>query len=103
MESIAEISDNMECLIDKAEHFAKCAVSKKESDNSLAEAYYRIANDLLAHVSLLHTQIVAKIEGYKQTGAEIPKDMQRLYDILHKKHIEHVATIKGMLALYKEM
>ena len=29
--------------------------------------------------------------------------MQMMYDILHRKHIEHAAAVKGMLALYKEM
>jgi hypothetical protein len=28
--------------------------------------------------------------------------MKTLYDILHRKHIEHAAAVKGMLALYKE-
>ena len=29
--------------------------------------------------------------------------MLLLYDILHRKHIENAAVVKGMFALYKEI
>jgi hypothetical protein len=53
-------------------------------------------------MSLLHTQVVAIIDAYKKEKGEPPEAMKLLYEILHRKHVEHVATVKGMLALYKE-
>ena len=103
MKSIQRISDDIECIIDKAERFAKSAIEVKESSPNLADAYYRIATDALTHINLLHTQVVAEINAYKQTGKEVPKEMQILYDMFHKKHIENTAMVKGMLTLFKEM
>lgn len=102
MKIIEELSDKIECLIDMAEKYARCALKYKEERQTLAEAYYRIANDQLAHMSLLHTQVVTIIEEYRKEKGEPPEVMQTLYNILHRKHIEHVATVKGMLSLYKE-
>jgi len=53
-------------------------------------------------MGLLHTQIVAIIDAYKKEKGEPPEGMKLLYEILHRKHIEHAAAVKGMLALYKE-
>ena len=38
----------------------------------------------------------------KEEIKEKPEVMATLYEILHRKHIEHAAAVKGMLALYKE-
>lgn len=40
-------------------------------------------------------------EDRKKEG-EPPEVMKTLYEILHRKHIEHADAVKGMLALYKE-
>jgi len=42
------------------------------------------------------------IDDYKKLKGEIPEGMKTLYDILHRKHIEHLAAVKALLALYKE-
>ena len=103
MKEIEEISDKIECKIKKAEEYAQCALTKKESDASLAETYYKIANGQLEDMNLLHAQVVSKINAYKQQKGQTPQSMKILYDILHHKHIEHAAAVKGMLALYKEI
>lgn len=102
MKIIEQISDKIANEIKYAEEYAKCALSKKEEYPQLAEVYYRIATEKLSHMSLLHTQVVSIIDEYKKTKGEIPQAMQMLYDILHRKHIEHAAAVRGMLALYKE-
>jgi hypothetical protein len=52
-------------------------------------------------MGLLHTQVVAIIDEYKKNKGEPPEGMKTLYNILHRKHMEHAAAVKGMLALYK--
>lgn len=54
------------------------------------------------HMTLLHAQVVSIIDEYRKKNGEPPEAMKTLYDILHRKHIEHATAIKGMLALYKE-
>ena len=102
MEIIQNLSDMIEDEIDDAGKYAECAVRMKKDKPSLAETFYRIANEELVHMTLLHGQVSALIEDYRKNNGEPPSDMLRLYNILHKKHIEDVASVKGMLLLYKE-
>lgn len=103
MKIIEKLSDKISCEISSAEQYAKCALEYKEDRPVLAEAMYKIANGKLEHMGLLHTQVVAIINEYKQSKGQPPEAMKTLYQILHRKHIEHAAAVKGMLALYKEM
>lgn len=102
MKIIEELSDKIEKEIDSAEEYIKCALKHKEDRPQLAETYNRIANEKMAHMNLLHTQVAAIIDAYRKEKGEPPEGMKMLYDILHRKHIEHAAAVKGMIALYKE-
>lgn len=103
MKEIEHISKRIEKEIDNAECYIKDALEQKEYDPILAETSYQLANERLADVNMLHSQVVRLIEGYKKEKGEAPEHMKILYNILHKKHIEHVAIVKGMLSLYKEI
>ena len=102
MKIIEKLSDKIAKEIDCAEEYAKCALNYKEERPQLAEVFYRIANEKIAHMGLLHGQVVAIIDEYRKKEGESPEVMKTLYEILHRKHIEHAAAVKGMLALYKE-
>ncbi len=102
MKIIEELSDMISDEITCAEKYAKNALIYKENMPILSETFYKIANDKIGHMSLLHTQVVTIIDDYKKTNGEPPENMKILYDILHRKHIEHAAIVKGMLSLYKE-
>ena len=102
MKIIECLSDQIADEIDSAEKYARCALEKKEEYPQLAETYYRLANEKLAHMGMLHTQVVAIIDSYRKEKGEPPEHMKMLYEILHRKHIEHAAAVKGMIALYKE-
>jgi len=102
MKDIETVSNTIEEKIDKAEKEIKCALNFRERRPQLAEIYYKAANDELEHVKLFHTQVVAIIDEYNKSGKETPESMKILYEILHRKHIEHMAAVKGMIALYKE-
>ena len=102
MKIIEELSDKIACEIEKAEDYAKCALYYKDERPQLAETFYRIATEKLGHMNLLHGQVVSIIDEYRKKSGEPPATMKTLYEILHRKHIEHAAAVKGMLALYKE-
>lgn len=103
MKIIQELSDKIEKEINSAEEYAKCALNYKEERQPLAEVYYKIANEKMAHMSLLHAQVAMIIDEYRKNKGEPPDGMKTLYEILHRKHIEHAAAVKGMLSLYKEL
>lgn len=102
MKKIEKLSDKIEKEIESAYEYAKCALDAKETDPAIAEVYYKIATNRLNDMGALHTQVVAVITEYRKEHGEPPESMKMLYDILHKKHIESAAAVKGMLALYKE-
>lgn len=102
MKIIEKLCDMIEDELDDAEKYARCALEKKDEYPQLAETFYKIANEEMVHMGLLHTHVVNLISDYRKTKGEPPEAMKTVYDILHRKHIEHAATVKGMLALYKE-
>lgn len=103
MKIIEKLCDKIEHELDDAQEYARCALSYKDGRATLAEVFYQIAEDKMKHMLLLHNQVVAIIEEYRKANGEPPESMKTLYEILHKKHIEHAAAVKGMLALYKEL
>ena len=102
MKIIQKICDNISDEIDYAEDYAKDALYYRENWPQIAEIYYKIANDKLGHINLLHSQVVAIIDDYRKKEGEPPEAMKTLYEIIHHKHIEHLAAVKGILSLYKQ-
>jgi len=103
MKKIEKISNRIEEKIKSAESYARDALACKEEDPILADTYFKIANDEMEHMNVLHTQVTNIISSYRKEVGDPPKEMLLLYDILHKKHIENAAVVKGMFALYKEI
>lgn len=102
MKIIERLSDDIERKIDMAECNARAALELKEEFPVIAETYFKIANQELADMGALHAQVVSIIEDYKKKNGNPPEGMKMLYEILHRKHIQHTATVKSMLSLYKE-
>ena len=104
MEIIKDISKDIEKEINRAECYAKKALKYKTMYPGPAEHYFKAANNALSEItSNLHPAVVELIDNYKKEKGNPPPDMLRLYDILHEMHTEHLAAVKGMLSLYKEM
>lgn len=104
MKIIEEISKDIEKEICSAECYAKKALEYKDSYPAVAEHYYKVATQNVANITTnLHPAVTEIIEAYKKEKGEPPEHMKILYDILHKQQIEHLAAVKGMMALYKDM
>lgn len=101
MKIIEKLSDKITEEVDCAENYIKCALEYKETYPQIADTFYHIANEKLTHMNLLHDQVVNIINSYRKEKGEPPEAMQMLYDILHRKHINHVTAVKGMISLYK--
>lgn len=101
MKIIQELSEMIEEEIEDATKYAKCAIAYKDDNPVLAEAFYKLANEELGHMQILHSQVVTIIEKYKKEKGDLPEAMRMLYEIMHNKHISNAATAKGLLSLYK--
>ena len=98
---IQELSEMIEEEIEDAGKYAKCALANKDKNQSLADTFYKLANEEIGHANALHSQVVSIIDAYKKEKGNPPESMLMLYDIMHKKHIANMASVKGMLSLYK--
>lgn len=101
MKLIKDLSEMIEEEISDAEKYARCALRHKEDRPALADTFYKLSNEEIGHANLLHTQIVSVIEEYRKANGNPPDVMLTLYEIYHEKYIMGVATVKGILALYK--
>ena len=67
----------------------------------LADVFYRLSDEEMKHMSILHEQVTAIIADWRNKNGDIPDGMKMLYDILHKKHIAKATAIRAMQAMYK--
>lgn len=101
MKKIQELSEMIEEEIEDATKYAKCAIKEKDNNSSLAETFFKLANEELGHMASLHAQVVAIIDDYRKKNGDPPESMLKLYEIMHSKHISNAAIAKGLLFLYK--
>lgn len=101
MKLIKDLSEMIEEEISDAEKYARCALRHKEDRPALADTFYKLSNEEIGHANLLHTQVVSVIEEYRKANGNPPDVMLALYEVYHEKYIMGVATVKGILALYK--
>jgi Mn-containing catalase len=101
MKKIEMLSEMIEDEIRDAEKYARKALECKDVDKASGDLFFKLANDELGHMGLLHARVVAMIEDYKKNNGEPPEAMLMLYEILHRRHMENAAAVKGMLELCK--
>lgn len=104
MKIIEDISKDIEKEISNAECYAKKALQYKDAYPNVAEHYYKVATQSMANITTnLHPAVTEIIDAYRKEKGDPPEHMKILYDILHKQQIEHLAAVKGMMALYKDI
>lgn len=101
MEKIEILSDNIEDELQDAEKYARLALDCKDEDPATAELYYQLANEEIGHMNKLHDRVVSIINEYRKTNGDPPEAMKQVYNMLHKRHISHLASTKGILGTYK--
>lgn len=91
MKLIQELSDYIDDEISDAIKYVKLAMEIREEYPTIADNIYKISEDEMRHMSILHSQVVSVIEDYRRKNGEPPEAMKILYDIMHNKHIQHAA------------
>lgn len=101
MKLIEKLSAMVDEEIEDAYKYAKCALNQKESRPSLADVLYRISDEEMRHMNLLHNQIVEIIEEYRRENGEPPEAMTAVYEFLHERQITKAAEVRALQGMYK--
>ena len=102
MKIIEHLSDLINEEIDGACNYAKLALKYKEERPQLAQTFYNLTVDEMKHIDMLHDEVVKIINDHKATGAEVPVEMQAVYDYVHAKQIDRGHNIKVYMDQYKD-
>jgi len=102
MKTIQQLLDYIEEEINDAIKYAKMALEYQDEYPVLAEALYKISDEEIKHMTILHGQVASIIAEYRKKNGEPPEAMKMLYEIMHRKHIEHAAEAKAYQSMYKD-
>lgn len=102
MKLIKELTERIEEEIDGAEEYVKEAIKLKHEHPSLAKTLYDISNQEMAHIDMLHAEVVKLIEEHRRTHGEPPAPMMAVYQYLHERHIDKVNNIRVLQNEYKK-
>ena len=102
MKLIQELSENIDEEISDAIKYAKMALEYEEDYPALAEAVYKLSEEEMKHMNILHGQVTAIIDAYRKKNGEPPEAMKMLYDIMHRRQITHAAEAKAYQSMYKQ-
>lgn len=101
MKIIEKLSEMIEEELDDAEKYIRCAIDHKTDYPALAEVFYKLSEEEMKHMGMLHDQVTAIIEDYKKKNGAPPEAMMTVYQILHKRHINHATEVRVLQSTYK--
>ena len=102
MKIIKKLTEMIEDEIEGAKCYAKKALEWKDKDEKLAAVLYKLSEEEMRHLAILHEQVTRIISEYREEHGDPPPSMQAVYDYLHEKQIQEAERVKNYQALYKE-
>ena len=98
MRVIADMSKMIEKEIKQAECYVDNAMEIQAEYPDLANDYITLAQGNLDRIGNLHTRVVKLIENERKINGEPPELMLKVYEYMHKQHIEAVADIRRLIS-----
>lgn len=97
MQIIAHLSDMIENEIEQADSYVNSALDVQAEYPDVTNDCISLAQGNLDRVGILHNRVAKLIEIERKTNGEPPESMLKVYEYLHKKHINKVAAIRRVI------
>ena len=101
MKIIEWLSERIEEEVCDAKTYVEKSLLVKQEYPHLADTLYKISEEELKHMAMLHNEVVDIIEDYRKSTGDPPPEMLAVYEYLHKKQIEKTANVKVMQSQYR--
>ena len=98
MRVIADMSKMIEKEIKQAECYVDNALEVQAEYPDLANDYVSLAQGNLDRIGNLHNRVTKLIEAERKSNGEPPELMLKVYEYLHKQHIEDVANVRRLIS-----
>lgn len=104
---VSHITEDVQKVVDiedeirDAHTYAQLAVEYKEREPEMAELFYRLSQEEMSHMSMLHKEAVKLIENYRRENGQPPENMMAVYEYLHKRHMCEAEKVGVVQGLYK--
>lgn len=102
MKIIRCVTEKIEEELHDAESYIDLAIEYKDVDEGTADLFAELSAEEMKHMNMLHEQVKALIDDYKENSGEPPKVMMALYEYMHSKHAADAMRIKVKQGMYKE-
>jgi ferritin len=102
MKEIKLLSDHIEDELEDALKYIELALEYKLDNPETANLFYKLSNEEMTHMDMLHKHVVENILNYKREHGEPPVPMQAVYDHLHKRFMEQAAKITSLQNMFRK-
>lgn len=102
MTIIKQLSEMILEEIRDADKYVTCALNHRMDNPSLADTFFKLSQEEMNHMSMLHDQVTRIIESYRKEHGDPPPAMMAVYDYLHAKQVDEAAQVKAKQMLYRD-
>lgn len=102
MKIIKRLSEMISEEIQDADNYIQCALNHRMDNPSLADTFFKLSQEEMNHMAMLHDQVTRIIEAYRKEHGDPPPAMMAVYDYLHGQQIEAAAQVKAKQMMYRE-
>ena len=98
---IMKLCDYIEDELHGSKKYLKLALKMKGTDKPTADMFFNMASAEYGHAENLLKMADTELKSAKDAGHEMEEKVRCVYEWQKEKHIEKMAEIKNLMAMYK--
>ena len=97
MKILGTMADMIDGELKQAECYVNEALDNQEEYPDVSNDYISLAQGNLDRVNALHNRSTKLIEAERKEHGDPPESMLKVYEYLHRKHIERAADVRRII------